>query len=196
MNRTTVSIIIVFLGSLTMAVAEEPRTSIEATVNGLLEILYGDSRPATVAAREKALRRTIEKHYSFDVVVQRALGTNRKRVAPAELKQIIGLTTDLMIRTYSKRFAASKRPQVTYGRTKDIGRGRVELTSTAILKGAKYKVVYRMAKTTSGWQLYDLVIEGVSLVANYRKQFDQHFGKGASAKQLIARLKSQVDSAR
>lgn len=178
-----------------LAIAQEPRTGIEKTVNALLDILYGP-QPASVAAREKAVRRAIEKQYSFDVVVQRALGANRQRVSPGELKQIIGLTTDLMIRTYSKRFAAVTRPEVTYGTVREIGRGRVELSSIARIDGAKYEVVYRMAKTSSGWQIYDLVIEGVSLVANYRKQFDQHFGKRGTAAELIARLKSQIDSAR
>ena len=66
----------------------------------------------------------------------------------------------------------------------------------ANLQGAKYELVYRMAKTPSGWEIYDLVIEGVSLVANYRKQFDQHFAKGSSAKDLVARLQAQIDSAK
>jgi phospholipid transport system substrate-binding protein len=179
-----------------VSAAEEPRAGIEATVNSLLSILYGSGGSSSVAAREKAVRKAIEKRYSFDVVVQRALGTNRRRVSARELKQIIGLTTDLMIRTYSKRFAAASRPRVTYGRMRQIGRGRVEVVSKASIGGADYEVVYRMAKTSSGWQISDLVIEGVSLVANYRKQFDQHFARGGSAKQLIARLRNQITSSR
>lgn len=196
MNRVITFFFVCWALPLATVAAQEPRTSIEATVDSLLGILYGSARPKSVQAREKALRKAIEKRYSFDVVVQRALGANRRNVSTAELKQVISLTTDLMIRTYSKRFAASRRPEVSYGKAKDIGKGRVELVSTAKLDGAKYKIMYRMAKTPSGWQIYDLVIEGVSLVANYRKQFDQHFRKGQNAKQLITRLKRQINSAR
>lgn len=195
MNKIFAFIIIgLFLPS--AAWAEEPRSSIEATVNALLEILYGAKKPDSVEDRENAVRRAIEKRYSFDVVVQRALGANRRRLSPAELEQIVSLTTDLMIRTYSKRFAAAQRPQVTYGETRDVGRGRVELSSKAKLGEGTYGVIYRMAKTPSGWQIYDIVIEGVSLVANYRKQFEQHFSRGLDGAELIAQLKKQIDSAR
>lgn len=189
------AVAVIWPATVTPAQAQEPRSSIERTVNSLLDIIYSGT-PTSAAKRETALRKAVEKHYSFDIVVQRALGTNRKRVSPGELKQIVALTTQLMIRTYSKRFSGARRPTVSYGQAKPIGKGRVELKSVANLQGAKYQVVYRMAKTRSKWEIYDLVIEGVSLVANYRKQFDQHFARGASAQDLIARLRAQIDSAK
>lgn len=174
--------------------AQEPLRGIRATVDSLLDVLYGPQRPSSLRAVEKKLRTTMEKRYSFNIVVQRALGRNRQKATPAELKQIVSLTTDLMIRTYSKRFSGAKRPQVTYGKAKSLGKSRVEIKSHALLQGAKYQVIYRMAKTEQGWQIYDLVIEGVSLVANYRKQFDSHFQGGGSSAKLIAQLKSQIGS--
>ena len=194
MTRILPLILILLSVSPERLAAQEPLQSIQATVESLLDVLYGAKRPSSVRAVEKQLRSTMEKRYSFEIVVQRALGRNRQKAKPAELKQIVSLTTDLMIRTYSKRFSGAKRPQVTYGKVQDLGRNRVEIKSNALLQGAQYQVIYRMANTEKGWQIYDLVIEGVSLVANYRKQFDSHFQGGGSTAKLIAQLESQIAS--
>ncbi len=193
-KRFLTPILLILTLGLSDLAAQEPRRGIEKTVNELLGIIYGKSTSTQV--REKQLSAAIKKRYPLDVVVQRALGRNRSKVSKGELKQIIDLTTTLMIRTYSKRFSGASRPQVSYGKVKELGGGKVELASTAVIQGSKYKVVYRLAKTRSGWQLYDLNIEGVSMVANYRKQFDSHFQRRGTAAQLIAKLQSQIASAR
>lgn len=167
----------------------EPQNSIASTVNELLDILYGENRARTLEEREKRLHEVIEKRYSFELIVQRALGRSLSKVSDAEQKKIVRLTTDLIIRTYSKRFSAAKRPTVSYGKTTSLGQGKVELPSTVNLDGSKYQLLYRCAKIDGKWVIYDIVIEGVSLAANYRKQFDDHFQNG-TADQLIERLES------
>lgn len=167
----------------------EPQGSIAATVDDLLEVLYGTNRPRTLEEKESRLRSVIEKRYSFDLIVQRALGRNRSKISAGEQQEIVRHTTDLIIRTYCKRFSAANRPSVSYGKASNLGQGKVELPSTVTLDGSKYQLFYRCAKIDGGWVIYDIVIEGVSLSANYRKQFDDHFQKG-TASQLIDRLKS------
>ena len=57
--------------------------------------------------------------------------------------------------------------------------GRVEIPTTLIYKGSQYNVTYRMEES-EGWRITDVLIEGVSFVANYRTQFDATFKKGGS----------------
>ena len=64
----------------------------------------------------------------------------------------------------------------------------MEIESTVVLDAKTYFVVYRLRQMSSGWQIYDIVAENVSLSSNYREQIDDHFRKGSGA-DLITRLK-------
>lgn len=182
-----------FMPSASLRAQEEPSASIAATVENLLDILYGPKASKSTSEREKQLRAVIDKRYPFDTMVLRALGRNRTKLKPTEINEITSLTTGLIIRTYSKRFSGAKRPTIQYGKTKSLGSGKVELQSDVKLDGSNYQVIYRCAKTEKGWTIYDIIIEGVSLTANYRKQFDDHF-RTATAAAMIAKLKDQLNS--
>ena len=59
------------------------------------------------------------------------------------------------------------------------------------LSDKKINVSYRLAKLESGWQVYDLIAEGISIVSTYRKQFDSHFLKG-DGDELIDQLETKI----
>lgn len=171
--------------------AQEPKAGISATVEELLAILYGPNRPSTLAKREVKVQQAIEKRYSLGTIVERALGRNRAKATASQRKEITRLTTALIVRTYARRFSGASRPTVSYGEVANLGKGRFELPSTVKLGGSNYSVRYRCSKVNGRWALYDIVIQGVVLSANYRKQFDSHFRKGTAA-ELISKLKSQL----
>lgn len=171
--------------------AKEPQAGISSTVDELLVILYGPNKPKTLAKREAKVQQAIEKRYSLGTIVTRALGRNRSKANASQRKEITRLTTALIVRTYTRRFNGAKRPTVSYGKVAKLRNGTVELPSTVKLGGSNYSVRYRCSKVNGRWTLYDIVIQGVVLSANYRKQFDNHFRKG-NADQLIAKLKAQL----
>ena len=72
--------------------------------------------------------------------------------------------------------------------------GREEITTVSDYKGSNYDVIYRMEQNQGNWEITDVVIEGVSLVANYRAQFDGQFKQGGVDAVLKALQKSVAET--
>jgi phospholipid transport system substrate-binding protein len=80
---------------------------------------------------------------------------------------------------------------MTISPAKDLGNDKREITSTASAHGDTVNVIYRFGKIDGKWKVYDVLAEGVSIVGNYRQQFDAHFEK-KSAADLIELLKTKL----
>jgi len=85
------------------------------------------------------------------------------------------------------------RPQIDLGTITKVTEKRIEIESTVLLDDKTYYVVYRLARLSTGWEIYDIVAENISVVSNYRQQIDDHFRKGNGA-ELITRLKELLES--
>ena len=126
---------------------------------------------------------------SFDAMTRRAVGPGWRQFTAEQQKEAINLFSTLIIRTYSGKFTPGELPEITYKAATSPSHGRVEVSTTTSYKGSKYNVIYRLEEI-SGWRITDVVIEGVSMVANYRTQFDAEFSQGGSAAILGALRKS------
>ena len=69
----------------------------------------------------------------------------------------------------------------------------MEIPSTIKLGETVYSVLYRLGRMRSGWQIYDIVAEDISVVSNYRQQIDDHFRKG-NGRELIEILTKRLTS--
>ncbi len=147
------------------------------------------SAPSRAALVER-LRPVLEKHISFAVMTRRAVGPGWRQFTPAQQQKAVQLFTTLIIRSYSNKFTVGERPMVTYQPASATAAGRVEVPSTFVYQGSRYSVTYRLEQS-EGWQITDVVIEGVSLVANYRSQLDSEFKKGG-AETVINSLSQSV----
>ena len=85
----------------------------------------------------------------------------------------------MVIRKYSSKFTLGEHPIVKFKTASTLAPGRVEVPTTLLYQGSQYNVTYRLEEA-EGWRITDVVVEGVSFVANYRTQFDAQFKKGGS----------------
>ena len=132
----------------------------------------------------------LQKHISFSVMTRRAVGPGWKQFTPEQQNKAAALFTTLIIRSYSNKFTIGEHPVVTYQNAASPAAGRVDVPTTLVYQGNRYSVVYRMEQD-EGWRITDVVIEGVSLIANYRSQLDAEFKKGG-AETVISSLTSSV----
>ncbi len=145
------------------------------------EVLSAANRAPTTAALATSLRPILLKSISFDAMTRRAVGPGWRQFTPDQKKKASQLFTTLIIRTYSSKFTPGEKPVITFKAATTPAPGRVEIPTVLTYQGSKYDVTYRM-EDDGGWRITDVVIEGVSLVANYRSQFDAEFKKdGANA---------------
>jgi phospholipid transport system substrate-binding protein len=174
------------------AKSADPAQMLRAAVDEVIAIAY----PATPAPAEVSLavrvRPTLEKYFSFDRLTSSAVGPAWKDFTPEQQKRAITLFTEIIIRSYAQKFEPGDRPKIAYGKPVEIDAARRELPSTITYAGKNYSVSYRVRSLPEGWRIYDVNIEGVSMVANYRAQFDPIAQKKDGAAALIAALEKNI----
>jgi len=169
------------------AAADEAQATLRSSIDEVLAIA---NRASSSAALAKSVRPVLERRVSFETMTRRAVGVGWKQFTPAQQAKASQLFTTLVIRTYSNKFTPGKTAAVDYKAATNPAAGRVDVPTSVVYQGSRYSVTYRMEQI-GGWKIADVVIEGVSLVANYRSQLDVSFKQGG-AEAVIRSLEQSV----
>jgi phospholipid transport system substrate-binding protein len=144
------------------------------------------------ASLANQLKPLLEKSINFDAMTRRAVGPGWRQFTNDQQVQAIRLFTTLVIRSYSGKFTPGELPSVDFKSAQSPAPSRVEVDTVTIYKGSNYDVLYRLELLDAkGWHITDIVIEGVSMVANYRSQFDARF-KAGGAEGVIGSLEKST----
>jgi phospholipid transport system substrate-binding protein len=165
----------------------EADARLKAAVNEVLAIADRASSSSTFA---QSVRPVLQRHISFEAMTRRAVGPGWKSFSAQQQQQATQLFTTLIIRTYSSKFTPGEHPAITYQNPVSPAAGRVDVPTHMVYKGSRYSVTYRLEQE-SGYKITDVVIEGVSLIANYRSQLDAQFKKGG-AEAVLSSLAQSV----
>ena len=177
------------------AAPTDPVDQLHSEVDQVLAIAYSGQSNQTVADRARPL---LEKDFAFELVTRQAIGPGWRQFTPSEQQKVTDLFTRLVIRIYAARVVGTQHPTITYGKTATLAPDRCEIpTRVSAPNGDRpYSVVYRMINLSGTWRIYDVLIEGVSFVANYRAQFDELVRRGGAAtviKTLEAKLAEPIN---
>jgi phospholipid transport system substrate-binding protein len=149
-------------------------------------------RPARVDERRSTVRRIAGEIFDFTEITKRVLGPHWQPRTPAEREEIVRLFTALLERAYISKIELYSGERIAYvGETVD---GELAAVRTRLItkQGTEIPVDYRMVRRGERWMAYDVVIEGVSLVANYRGQFNKILQTSSYA-ELVRRLRAKLD---
>ncbi|MBE2286551.1 MAG: ABC transporter substrate-binding protein [Prosthecobacter sp.] len=160
---------------------------LKSAVNEVLAV--ADRAPSRSALPER-VRPVLMKHVSFETMTRRAVGVGWRSMTEDQQRRATQLFATLIIRSYSSKFTPGEHPAITYLNAVSPAAGRVDVPTKMVYKGSHYSVTYRMEQE-SGWKIADVVIEGVSLIANYRSQLDAQFKKGG-AESVLSSLTQSV----
>lgn len=173
------------------ALAADNTVEAQQRLRGAIEeaLAIADRSPdrATMVQR---LRPVLEKNISFAAMTRRAVGPGWRQFNAEQQKKATSLFTTLIVRAYSNKFTIGEHPLIDYKTASSPAPGRVDVPTTTTYQGSRYPVIYRMEKD-EGWRVTDVVIEGVSMVANYRSQLDDKFKKGG-AEAVLSSLNESV----
>lgn len=168
--------------------APDPQQMIRTAVDQVISTIYDAKDDQPLYQR---LRPVLEKYFDFTGATRRAIGPGWRQFTADQQKQAIDLFTTLIIRSYSDKFEPASRPTVTYSAVTTLSKTRRELLSSITYAGQRYSVSYRVEQLADGhWRVYDLIIEGVSMIANYRAQLDPLYKKGGANEVLQSLEKS------
>jgi phospholipid transport system substrate-binding protein len=175
------------------APTDDPAAMIRTATEEVLSIAYSSHSSEAIATR---VRPTLDRYFAFDIVTRQAMGPGWRGFSPADQKRVSQLFGDLIVRTYSNRVIGTQRPRIEYGTVVNVGSDRCELPTRVRPASSNdtFAVIYRLLKLPAGWRIYDVVIEGVSFVANYRAQFADIIDKGG-APAVIRALESKLATA-
>ncbi|MDR2124767.1 MAG: ABC transporter substrate-binding protein [Desulfovibrio sp.] len=155
------------------AAASEARDVLENTVNRVLTELKKPAmrdpatRPPVLANIEKIIRQL----FSFDELSMRSVGPKWQSFTPEQKTQFGTAFEDLLRARYLNSMGGYDGEKIAYtGETASTKGDKVEIQTVVESAGKSVPVAYRMLKTDR-WLVYDVIIEGVSLVQNYRAQF-------------------------
>ena len=176
------------LGAIACAQTDE-LAKLEAATKDALDVLYeAKYQSYTNEEKAEAVRAILERDYDLMVIIRRTLARNWELLSPAEQLKVKDLVTRLIVKAFVEGIQGMERPQVDYGEIAMITDKRLEISSVVTFPDGKvFNIVYRFGRLKTGWQIYDILAEGVSVVSNYRQQIDDHFRKGNTA-ELIEKL--------
>lgn len=177
------------LAGVSVSAKEAQKHKLQGMIDAALDVIYSDTYASlSVNEKQAKVRETLESGYNLDVMIRYAIGRNWRRMSEQEQLEVLELVKQLVLKAYVKALDGKDRPSVTLAELTETGKARMEIDSIVVLDAKTYFLVYRLRQMSSGWQIYDIVAENVSLSSNYREQIDDHFRKGSGA-DLITRLK-------
>ncbi|MEO6422904.1 MAG: ABC transporter substrate-binding protein [Candidatus Nitrotoga sp.] len=159
----------------------EPEALIRNTVNEVLSIVRQD-KDIQAGNKKKAIELVDAKvlpHFNFAHMTRLAVGKSWRK-ATSEQKRVLEIEfRNLLVRTYTNAFTAYQDQEVEVKPLKMANDATEVVMKTLVISKGKppLPVNYDMEKTASGWKVYDLSIEGVSLVTNYRSTFAEQIQK-------------------
>jgi phospholipid transport system substrate-binding protein len=195
-RRTALSLILLFLLQSSSALAGAPTDRIRETVDQLLGILKdprfkGESKKGE---RRAKLREVLYQRFDFTEMAKRALGSEWRRHTPEEQREFVRLFTDLLERAYLEKIESYSGEKVKYLKERQDNDLATVETRLEDAKGQEYSLDYRLHNVNGDWKVYDVIIENISLVNNYRAQFNRVLARSSWA-DLLKRMKEQSFSA-
>ena len=174
------------------SIAGLPTDQLRQTTDKVLLILQDPRLKSTDMRdeRNKQLRQVIAPMFDFQAMAQRSLGPDWQRRSAEERREFVQLFTTLLEQTYAAQIAAYNGEKVVYGREaqeNDFAEVDSQILTTS---GDEFSVNYKLRSSDRTWKVYDVVIENISLVNNYRSQFRRVLAK-SSFDELLRRMRDK-----
>lgn len=140
--------------------------------------------------RREQIRQIISTRFDFPEMAKRSLGSYWQRGSSEEQQQFTKLFTELLERSYADQIESYDGEKIVYGR-ENVSQNQAEVdTKIVTKKGEEIAVSYKLQNASGDWKVYDVVIENISLVNNFRSQFNRILAK-ASFAELLQKLQSK-----
>jgi phospholipid transport system substrate-binding protein len=173
--------------------AGDPTDQVKQRVDAVLEVLRNKElkKPEKEKIRRAKIREIVDTIFDFPEMSRRSLGIHWRKRTQDEQKEFVSLFSDLLEDTYIKKIEKYNDEKILY--TGESIRDNYAVVKTKVItrKETEIPLDYRLLKENNKWEVYDVVIEGVSLVNNYRSQFSEILNSNPYA-ELVNRLKKKT----
>jgi phospholipid transport system substrate-binding protein len=176
------------------AEAGAPSDQLKSQVDRVLKVLEDAELKKEARAKERrtTVRKIASEIFDFGETARRSLGRHWQGRTPAEREEFVQLFSDLLERTYISRVEVYGGEKIVYAGDSIEGDQAKVQTKILTKSGSDIPVEYRMHRKGDRWLVYDVIIEGVSLVANYRTQFNKII-QTSSYGELVRKMKTKQE---
>lgn len=184
----------VWLSAVGLATAGEPTDVVRQITDQVLKILEDPQfqAPNRHAERQERLHKIAEQVFDWQEMARRALAVHWRERTPQEQQEFVRLFRDLVEGTYINRLESSiqEKREIQYvGEQVDGSRATVK-TNVVTRRNQQVPIEYRLQKADGRWLIYDVLVEGISLVNNYRSQFNRII-TSSSYNDLVQKMKTR-----
>ncbi len=170
----------------------DARAAMQSTIDDVLKVLRVPG--SDTKARAQQIEDIAKQRFDFTTMSKLVLKRDWKRFTPAEQTDFVSEFTDYLSASYGTRIARyANEDVVTLGARAEVNN---DVTVQTAIKGGEFDgatIDYRMRLLTGKWQVIDVVIEGISLVSNFRSQFADVIAKGGP-QELLKRIRAKNDA--
>ena len=191
--RWVLLLVLAEFGIASALLAGEPLELVKVSANRAIQILKDPKLQSKEKKKERIerLKEIVNPLFDYEEMARRSLGPHWRRRTPQEQQEFVKLFRDYLEKTHSDKVDLYAGDKVIYGReTVEDDYAQVE-TTFVNTKGEEFSVVYRLRRVGGKWKVYDAVVENISIVNNYRSQFDRVISK-SSFEELMRLLKEKA----
>ncbi len=167
---------------------------VKTTVDQVIKIVSDKEmkKPQNEQKRRSALKQAIGRIFNYGEMAKRSMAVHWKPLTPEQRKEFVGLFSTLLENSYAGKIESYHQEKIVYDRESVEG-NRAEVDTRVITpKRDEFSLDYRLLKDGNKWMVYDVVIEGVSLVSNYRTQFNKIINE-QGYNELVKKLKTKSE---
>lgn len=172
--------------------AQSPTTVVRGTIGKVIRILTNEDLkgPEHNEKRHQLLEQVIGKRFDYKEMSKRTLSARWRELTRQEQAEFVELFKEFLSEKYADKLDNYSGEQVKYLDQRLQG-DFAEVRTMLISSKTELPMTYRLLKKSGGWQVYDIVIDGVSLVKNYRSQFRRVI-RDSSYAELVGKIKEQI----
>ncbi len=150
---------------------DDPKVVVEKAVNGILHALESRADPKTLTEKDReAIRKQVEGRFDYREMARRSVGKAWKKQTSEQQAAFTETFRQLLERSYGNRLADYHGQVVEFDKA-EFKKNKARVKTRVIDNNKTTPVAYRLHKKADTWQVYDIKIEGVSLVGTFRKDF-------------------------
>ncbi len=169
--------------------ADDPMSVVQSTVNDALAVLRNRQVPA--AQRREQLKQIIAKSFDFTEMSRSALGYHWRQISPEQQQEFSQVFTTFIEDSYLAKINDYSDQQVQFVTSRNDGPQYAQVATNIIGSGKDPVAVnYRLLEKDGQWKIYDVTVDAISIIANYRNQFNRVMNNQGYPK-LISDLKSK-----
>lgn len=186
------ALLLLLTGTSLLAMTSKPQDVIEHSLDNIIAVLANPAQQGEQfwPEKKKKVIAIINANFDFEEMSKRCLARAWRKRSSAEKEHFVTIFQELLQNTYIDRLKTVADGSV---KLEDVlVRGKKAVVKTSVLQpNKKYSFIFKLRQRNDKWAIYDIIVEGVSLVSNYRSQFSQVIGKNGYPA-LVSRIEKKL----